>query len=61
MKPLTLIAVLSAALLAGCQQLPAEYLTCGDPKPFCYRANTVDHEYSQFHYGPRPAHETNKD
>ena len=57
MKHLKVLLPLSAVvLLAGCGgQLPARYLVCDTPQQFCYRANSIDHEYTQFHYGPRGA------
>ncbi len=55
MTPLVRLCLLAAGglLLAGCGQLPARYLDCHAPQQYCYRANTIDHEYTQFHYRPR--------
>jgi hypothetical protein len=55
MKPLlqfiTLFIVI--LLLTACAHRPARFLVCDTPEQFCYRGNTIDHEYTQFHYGPR--------
>lgn len=54
MKPLLpFITLFLVLLLTACGQLPARYLVCDTPQQYCYRANTIDHEYTQFHYGPR--------
>ncbi len=47
-------AFLAGAGLSGCQ-LPPSYLHCNDAQKICYRGNTIDHEYTQFVYGPQAA------